>query len=200
MMAETRRKIGESLKGRHLSEDHRRKISESLTGRPRSEEDRRKISEGKKANPLSDETRKKMSKSHKGRRLTDETRRKMSEAKKGEKHPRWRGGTSFEPYCILFNNEFRERVRAFFGYLCINCGKSQSENLTKIGKVRCLTVHHVNYRKDSCCVFDAPRLFVPLCLKCHNKTQHNRLYWERYFTEVIMTKFDGNCYLPKKEN
>src|SRR5208337_386546 len=29
----------------------------------------------------------------------------------GEKSPGWKGGISFEPYCIKFNKEFKERVR-----------------------------------------------------------------------------------------
>jgi hypothetical protein len=31
-----------------------------------------------------------------------------------ENNANWQGGISFEPYCILFNNEFKERVREFW--------------------------------------------------------------------------------------
>ena len=76
MSEETRRKMSESHKGRHLSEEARKKLSEAKKGRHLSEEHRRKISESKKGekNPMygkhrSDETRRKMSESHKRKKF-----------------------------------------------------------------------------------------------------------------------------------
>jgi hypothetical protein len=69
---ETKRKIGDALrgrpsklKGRKLSEETKRKMSE-VQRRPHSEETKRKISESCKGHIKSDEHRKKMSESHKG--------------------------------------------------------------------------------------------------------------------------------------
>ena len=127
--------------------------------------------------------------------ISEETRIKMSKNNnscKGDKHPAWKGGISFEPYCPKFNDEFRERVRAFFGYQCQfpGCGRIWHHDERK------LAVHHVNYNKNTCCDVSIP-LFVPLCsLKCHNKTNHKREFYKKIFTELIITKYKGQCYLP----
>lgn len=128
---------------------------------------------------------------------TEETLQKMRDAKKGiyegSGNPAWKGGISFEPYCPKFNDEFRERVRKFFGHTCQLCG-----HVWQPGERR-LSVHHVNYDKNACCEQSVIPLFVPVCSgKCHGKTNRNRKDWESYFTELIMTKYGGQCYLPKE--
>jgi len=116
----------------------------------------------------------------------------MSSNIKGENHPQWQGGISFEPYCILFNNKFKERVREFFDNKCVICDKTKEEN------GRALCVHHVNYDKETCCN-DSERLFVPLCRSCHSKTNSHREYWQEYFTQLINKKYDGKCYYTQEE-
>lgn len=105
----------------------------------------------------------------------------------GKKNHNWLGGLSFEPYCQKFNNELRERVRLFFDNKCFLCGEPQNG--------RKLSVHHVNYDKMVCCN-DVKPLFIPLCMSCHFKTNHNRAHWEKYFTDKLMDEYDGVCYLP----
>ena len=112
-------------------------------------------------------------------------------ARCGERSPQWKGGISFEPYCILFNKEFKERVRAFWGNKCPVCGKTEDET----GMAHC--VHHVGYDKEVCCN-DNERLFVPLCRSCHSKTNNNREEWEEYFTYLIGIH-GGKCYYTKEE-
>ena len=113
----------------------------------------------------------------------------------GDKHYNWRGGISFEPYCPKFNKEFKERVRAFFGHTCQLCGHVWQKSEPK------LAVHHVNYRKDACCSPEVQPLFVPVCFgSCHAKTNNHRQEYEQQFTDLIMTKFGGQCYLPKGES
>lgn len=107
----------------------------------------------------------------------------------GPNHPNWQGGISFEPYCSKFNKEFKERVRAFFGYHCVECGTPQNGSK--------LHVHHVNFQKDSCCNDGVTPLFVSLCDSCHGKTGRNRDYWQQHFTEIINRDYGGKCYLPK---
>ena len=109
----------------------------------------------------------------------------------GEHSPQWKGGISFEPYCILFNKEFKERVRAFWGNKCPVCGKIEEESR------KALCVHHVGYDKEVCCN-DNERLFVPLCRSCHAKTNTNRDEWEEYFTHMISIH-GGKCYYTKEE-
>jgi hypothetical protein len=190
---ETRKKIGDANRGRkpwsygrHLSDETREKISKANKGQV-------PWSQGKH---LSFEARKKISIANKGKPKSEAHRKKLSEHHRdqhGSKHPLWKGGISFEPYCIKFNNEFRERVRAFFGYKCQCCNHQWV-----IGEPK-LAVHHVNYNKKTCCDNSIP-LFVPVCRNgCHAKTNHNRQYWEQYFTEMINTYYCGKCYLTKDE-
>jgi hypothetical protein len=103
-----------------------------------------------------------------------------------ENHHNWQGGKSFEPYCILFNNEFKERVRNFWDRKCGISGVKEKEEK--------LSVHHVNYDKQSCCNTTVP-LFIPLSRKYHIKTNNNRDYWEEMLTNYIMIWFNGECYL-----
>lgn len=110
----------------------------------------------------------------------------------GENHPQWQGGISFEPYCPKFNKEFKERVRAFFNYRCVECGKTQEE------EGRALCIHHVNYNKKTCCDNTIP-LFVPLCDTCHKRTNRHRDYWQLHFTELIYLQHGGKCYYSQEE-
>jgi len=115
-----------------------------------------------------------------------------SEYHKGENNPRWKGGIAYEPYCEKFNKEFKERVRAFFNYKCVLCGKTTEENGIN------MSVHHVHYDKSSCCS-DAPKMFVTLCKCCHTKTNHNQKFWESKFETMINEEYNGKCYLKKEE-
>lgn len=105
---------------------------------------------------------------------------------------RWAGGISNGEYCNKFNENLKNRVRAFFGNKCFLCGKPQDEN------GRNLSVHHVNYDKNACC--DNSRvMFVPLCQECHGKTNNDREYWEDYFEQILEKKYDYKCYYTKEE-
>lgn len=97
---------------------------------------------------------------------------------KGANSPTWNGGKSFEPYCPKFNDTIKEAVRAHFNYTCFYCGEKQNGG-------RKLSVHHVNYDKGQGC--SGEWLLIPLCSSCHAKTNHNRDYWEEYFTTQLST-------------
>lgn len=105
----------------------------------------------------------------------------------GNKHQGWNNGSSFEPYCELFSPKFKERVRTFWDRKCGICGKSEKDNGQR------LSVHHVDYDKESCCNPSIP-LFIPTCRSCHAKTNNNRTYWEEMLTNYIMIWFDGKSY------
>ena len=96
---------------------------------------------------------------------------------RGVKHWNWKGGISDDKYCYLFNERFKELIRNLYNRHCFLCGKTEEEN------GRRLDVHHVNYDKNCLCNTECE--FVPLCISCHVKTNHNRKYWE----DLIM------CYL-----
>ena len=124
--------------------------------------------------------------------LSKNRERSLDEFVRGENHPNWQGGISFEPYCPKFNKEFKERVRAFFNYRCVECGKTQEE------EGRALCCHHVNYNKKTCCDNTIP-LFVPLCDTCHKRTNRHRDYWQLHFTELIYLQHGGKCYYSQEE-
>jgi len=112
---------------------------------------------------------------------------------KMDNHWAYNDYSSRKPYCKLWSPEFRENVRAFFGYICVECKKTQEENGQK------LVVHHVNYLKDALCkegehVKD--RLFVPLCRSCHGKTnpKSRREFYKTKYTALIMNEYQGLCY------
>jgi hypothetical protein len=184
---ETRRKIGNAAKGRVLSEEHKRKISQSQIGKKMSEEAKKKIGDGNRGKLHTEEQNRKNSETHKGFVPTLEQRKKQSDALKGDKCYLWKGGISYEPYCVKFNKGFKERVRAFFDNKCVGCGAATDYRLH---------IHHVNFNKMTCCNDERP-LFVPLCRSCHCKTNHDREYWEKFYTKIITEKYGGKCYEPK---
>lgn len=110
----------------------------------------------------------------------------------GEKASNWQGGKSFERYCAKFNEEFKERVREFFGRKCLLCGKKESDNKRRH------SVHHVTGNKQICCDENTP-LFVILCASCHNKVHRNMDMFTAKFIETIEKKYNGKCYYGKKE-
>lgn len=165
-------------RGKHLPEEWKNKIRDSNIGK----------------HVMSEDLKLKLISLKIGKSRSDETKKKLSESMRGEKSPNWRGGISFEPYCQLFNEEFKKRVRARYEYKCAECGMTQEEN----GKS--LAAHHVHYDKKTCCKEGeeiGDRKFVALCKACHIATNHNREFWEDWFTEIINTFYGGQCYFPK---
>ena len=214
MSNEYKNKIRCSLMGHTLSDETRNKISKTKTGIPLSQETIEKQRALRIGHITTDETKRKIGLANKGHSVTTETRQKLRESNLGKKRPirdrikisktmkenknhLWKGGISFEPYCPKFDEPFKERVRAFFNYCCVECGTPQ-------GKIK-LAVHHVHSRKDSLCNSDAPKLFVPLCngmkgkTSCHSKTEHNRPYWEQHFSNMINSYYEGKCYFEEDE-
>lgn len=110
-----------------------------------------------------------------GKRYSLERRKKLSEAKKGvydgEKNPNWRGGKSFEPYGLEFNEELKERIRKRDGYVCQECGVSQKELDYK------LHVHHIDYDKKN----NDPSNLISLCRGCNSKANFKREKWIKHF-------------------
>lgn len=188
---------GEYKKGKPIPKDVCIKRSIALKGRIITPEWREKISKAMqgKANrlgiPASEEQKLKQSLSMKGRHLTSEHKDKIRcNTPRGKDSPHYIEGKSYGKYCPKFNNEFKERVRAFFGYRCIECGDLQNGER--------LTVHHVLYNKQTCCDDTIP-MFAPLCRSCHAKTNFNREMWETKYAEIIINKYNGKSFLTKDE-
>jgi len=199
---ETRQKLSKAHKGKNCGKDH------PNFGKHLSEETKKKLSESLKGKRCGE-------KNHNfGKHLPGETRRKMSESrigrfcgeknpmygKTGEKSPicgnkngNWKGGISFEPYCPKWTKELKERIRAYFNYECIMCGKTTEEN----GKN--LSCHHVEYDKQACC--DGKLVhFATLCMKCHTRTNHgNRQQWMDMIHRIIDEIYNSRSYYTKEE-
>lgn len=115
----------------------------------------------------------------------EETRRKMSEAAKGEKNHNWRNGTRNEKYCFKFNHAMKERVRNAFGRKCFLCGGLSTDG-------RKLDVHHCDYNKGQGCGHEWN--LIPLCNKCHGKTNADRHYYFNLLYNYWVKKYIDPSY------
>lgn len=112
-------------------------------------------------------------------------RKELSTLHSGEGNPAWKGGTSFEPYALGWNETFKEQIRYRDRYQCQVCG------VTEVELIRKLTVHHKDYNKKN---LELTNL-ISLCNRCHGKTNHNRAYWVQYFSKTertILPPIGGN--------
>jgi len=94
----------------------------------------------------------------------------------GENHSQWRGGISFEPYPITFNNQLKDKIRVRDKFICQKCGVPELEC------DRRLATHHIDYNKKNC----KESNLISLCNSCHTKTNTNRKYWTNYFKETLI--------------
>lgn len=190
---ETRRKIREAKK--NLSEESRKNISEAQKKRFENPEVRKTHIEVMKKAHGNPEARKKNSERVKVYFENPDMREKtrLATIKYNVDHS-WYGSVKYyegPQYCEKWTAELRERVRAYFGYCCVQCGTPQNK--------RKLAVHHVWYNKKLCCD-DTPRALVPLCASCHSLTNKaNREGWSHKFQEIIDTYYDGKCWFTKEE-
>lgn len=175
-------------KGKHLSEETKQKISLANKGKLTGDKNPAKrpdVREKIRANaPMKNkETRDKVSKAKMGKPRPDMI---------GEKNSHWNGGVSFGKYCPKWTKELRERIRAFFEYRCICCGKHENELTRK------LSCHHVQYDKNACCTEKRP-CFAAMCNKHHTKTNSDRVRWEKMIMRIIDEMYNGKTYLTKEE-
>lgn len=112
--------------------------------------------------------------------------RKISETKikqgrwKLQNNPTWNNGSSFEPYGIEFNKEFKNLVRLRDNFCCLNCGISEQKHLILTN--RRLAIHHIDYNKLNTCLLNC----CALCNRCHSLTNlKNRSEWKSLFQEKL---------------
>lgn len=94
----------------------------------------------------------------------------------GELSPNWMGGISFEPYPVVFNANYKNRIREKDNNVCQVCEKTEKENGKK------LDVHHIDYNKENI----KKDNLISLCKKCHVKTNFNRECWINYFKRRLV--------------
>lgn len=121
-----------------------------------------------------------------------ERRRKIGDASRGEKNyfygknmsgennSTWRGGISFEPYGIEFNDELKKEIRSRDNHTCQLCKKRQNG--------RAYDVHHIDYNKKN---NDSINL-ITLCHSCHSKASGKREYWTDYFQTMANPNYRRN--------
>lgn len=158
----------------HMWTEKRKKIQADMSrgnlyclGYKQTEEHKRKIGKGNKGKTQSDSAKQRIALANKGKSVSEDTKKKIT----GENHYNWQGGVSFGKYCPKFNNTIKESVRDKFGRVCLLCGKTEAANGRK------LDVHHIDYNKEQGCDGHKWKL-IPLCMRCHIKTNYNRNYWE----------------------
>ena len=130
---ETKRKIGESNKGKNkgkkMSEETKIKMRNSHLGRkykPMSEQGRENIRIAHLGYKTPEETKKKLSEANKGIKRTEAQKKHLSEIHKGEKNPQWKGGVTPAYKMIRDSPEYKLWRAAVFerdNYTCIWCGK-----------------------------------------------------------------------------
>jgi len=194
---ETKRKMSEARTGMAFTDEHKRKLKEAhLT------DENRKIHSNTQTQRWNNtDYKKKLCDIHKNRcaipaerrKLVDLANKRWDTQRKSDLNAFWYGAIRYyegPQYCEKWTDELKERVRAYFGYQCAECGTPQN------GKK--LHVHHVWYNKRLCCD-STPRSLVPLCSSCHSKTNTNREYWSTHFQEIIDAYYDGKCWFTKEE-
>lgn len=93
----------------------------------------------------------------------------------GENNPQWRGGISFEPYGLEFNNDLKEKIRERDNWTCQECGIHQ-DNLDEH-----LCIHHIDYDKKN----NSEDNLISLCRSCHAQTNFSRNDWTKYFMKRL---------------
>lgn len=106
----------------------------------------------------------------------------------GEKNARYNPYKA-RKYDIGFTRELKERVIAFFGYRCVDCGKTEKYNLAR------LHVHHVNNDQKDRSIPEDEKMFVSLCNECHSGTTVNNRFEEirQKYLDIIDNEYNGKC-------
>jgi len=122
-------------------------------------------------------------------------------------------------YCEFWCSDLWHRIDAAQNYQSILSGKTKEDN-----GGRALSRHHVYWQPKACCEWDEdiggyyawieagtkkhpnkvkyyikgdPNKFVLLTMSEHKMIAKNKFKWIGIFEELIETKLDGVCYLPK---
>lgn len=174
---ETRKKLREINIGKHLSKETRKKISEANTGEKNCFHGVTGNKHPAYGRHHSDETRNKISKAQIGKIISEESRKKLSATCQGIPYDEWECFAKEQPYCPAFNEACRESNREKYSRRCFICGLPESENRTKTGKIRKLSVHHIDMNKQQGCDGNRWKL-IPTCIS-HHSMVHNDLWKDR---------------------
>lgn len=176
---ETKRKMSEAATWKKLSAEHRAIVVKNLVHWvPHTEATKKKMSASQKWHIWywtwkhhTEESKKKISIAHKWN-LWNLWQKRSEESKdktRWPNNPSWRGWTSFEPYCREFSKKLKESIRNRDLNTCQVCWYDTQDYI--------YPVHHIDYDKKN---FSDLNL-VTLCSHCHWKTNHHRVFRQKYF-------------------
>jgi len=111
-----------------------------------------------------------------------------NKGKIGKDSHSWKGGKSFEPYTMDFNNKFKEAIRERDNNCCLVCNKYELESKKK------LSVHHIDYNKINSFFQNC----VSLCISCHSKTNFNRNSWTIFFQNLLKERYGYEYTIDQK--
>lgn len=127
--------------------------------------------------------KKEISKIAKKRMLSDqnpmykqENKEKASKRFSEENNPQWNGGTciKLKPYYLNKNRILRKNIKKRDNYTCQECGQTE-------GKIDC---HHIDYNNLN----NQQSNLITLCASCHMKTNHDRDFWQKRYTQIMLDK------------
>lgn len=107
--------------------------------------------------------------------ITEEGRKRQAEKIRREKNYFWKGGISFEPYGLEFNEDLKNLVRKRDDYICQLCGDE--------GNI----VHHIDYNKKN----NSNENLITLCKSCHTKTTLRRKEFQPFLELYMVGKYGG---------
>jgi len=147
-----------------------------MYGKRHTEDSKRKISENRKGKCTGNDNPSKRK----------EVRKKISESLKiynsdknwyGENNYNWKGGISFEPYCINWVKPFKDEIKERDNFECQNpyCESNNPDDLT---------AHHIDYNKKNC---DTNNL-ITLCRCCNSKANAKRKYHKELYIKILNEK------------
>lgn len=97
-------------------------------------------------------------------------------------NPNWKGGKSFEPYPISWNDEFRRRIRCRDNNTCMRC------RIHRDFLIRELSVHHINGIKNDVRLENC----ISLCIRCHLIVEGSGEY--RYVFDLLFKNILSRLY------
>jgi len=95
----------------------------------------------------------------------------------GSGNPNWKGGKSFELYCVIWKDkEYKYSIRERDSYTC--------QNISCRGSSKKLCIHHIDYDKKNC----NPKNLVTLCFSCNARANFQREFWTEHYKKIIRSK------------
>ena len=169
-------KVRAALKGKKKSEKHKANLRAANLGKKQSEETKAKRRARWTPEKRANKRAANLGENHP---FFGKFRPQHSEAMSSENNPNWKGGISFLPYCVHFNDKIKETIRNRYNRTCTICGVSELQHISKTGKwLGRLDVDHLDNNKMQGCDNWEWRL-TALCRSCHNRmrddTDHSLL-------------------------